>query len=184
MSIDPNLISQAAAVAEAHEATGGLGTLGINLKIFLAQLVNFGIVLFVLKKFAFGPIVKALDERSAKIEAGLKQAVDADVRMAKIEAERTDVVATAKKESMEILVAARADAELVKQDLIEKAKREVERVVVQGKAQLKLERETMMREMRKDIVDLAVDAARKILSESVDEKKAQSLAEEVVRKMT
>jgi F-type H+-transporting ATPase subunit b len=184
MSIDPSIIEQAAAVAEAQEAVGGLGTLGINFKIFIAQLVNFGIVLFVLKKFAFGPITKALDERSAKIAAGLKQAADAEARVAKIEAERADVVAAAKKEAMEILVAARADAEVVKQDMVEKAKREVERVVVQGKAQLKTEGETMLRDMRKDIVELAVDATRKILNEAIDEKKATSLAEEVVRKMT
>jgi F0F1-type ATP synthase membrane subunit b/b' len=68
--------------------------------------------------------------------------------------------------------------------MVEKAKREVERVVVQGKAQLKTEGETMLRDMRKDIVELAVDATRKILNEAIDEKKATSLAEEVVRKMT
>ena len=48
--------------------------LGIDWKIFLAQLVNFGIVFFVLKKFAFSPIQKLLKERQSKIEKGLNDA--------------------------------------------------------------------------------------------------------------
>ena len=78
----------------------------------------------------------------------------------------------------------RNDAEAMKADLTEKAKREVEKVVANGKAQLKAEQEAMMREARKEIVEVAIQAAKKILANEVDDKKSHSLAEEVVRKMT
>ncbi|PIZ55615.1 hypothetical protein COY25_00580, partial [Candidatus Uhrbacteria bacterium CG_4_10_14_0_2_um_filter_41_7] len=63
-------------------------------------------------------------------------------------------------------------------------KREVERVVASGKKQLEEDRAEMMRSVRKDIVDIVVKASARIVSDAIDEKKSQSLAEEVVRKMT
>ena len=79
---------------------------------------------------------------------------------------------------------ARTDAEALKADTVEKARREVERGIVGGKAQLKSEQEAMLREARKEMIEIAVSAAKKILTEGVDDKKAASLAEEVVRKLT
>ena len=64
MSQEIEFISEA---NKAVEATGGLGTLGINGKIFLAQLVNFVLVLIVLWRWAFTPIVKILDKRRDQI---------------------------------------------------------------------------------------------------------------------
>lgn len=168
------------------EATepSGLGKLGISPDIFIAQLVNFLIVLFVLWKFAYKPIMKTLDERSKRIEEGLKNAQTMEERLAALEMERTEVIKKAQAEATKVLEAAQADAEDRKKDMIEKAKREVERVVVNGKAQLKNEQEAMLREARKEMAEIAVAAAKKILSEGVDAKKASSLAEEVIRKAT
>lgn len=166
------------------EPTGGLATLGIDLKIFIAQLVNFLIVMLVLWKFAYKPILKMLDQRSERIEKGMADAKAAEERLAKIESEREDVIKQARLEAAKVVGEARADAEVRKQEMVEKAKREVERVVVNGKAQLKQEKELMLREARKEVVDIAVSAAKKILTTAIDEKKAHSLAEEVVRKLT
>ena len=58
--------------------------LGIDWKIFLAQLVNFGIVFFVLKKFAFSPIQKLLKERQSKIEKGLDDAARSASELSRI----------------------------------------------------------------------------------------------------
>lgn len=169
---------------ETTEHTGGLGTLGIDGGIFIAQLVNFLVVLLVLWKFAYKPIMKMLDERTERIEKSMKDADHVEKRVAALEDERKAVINEARAEAGKVMELARADAEAMKTDMIEKAKREVERVVVHGKAQLKNEQESMMRELRKEIADIAVSVARKILSEGVDDKKAASLAEEVVRKMT
>lgn len=185
MSVEPtNTIAETNETTEVVEPEGGLATLGINGNIFIAQLVNFLIVLLVLWKFAYKPLVKMLDARSERIEKSMKDAEHVEKRVAALEDERKAVIAEARAESAKLMEMARTDAESMKADTIEKAKREVERVVVHGKAQLKAEQETMMREARKELADIAVAAARRILAEGVDEKKAHSLAEEVIRKMT
>jgi F-type H+-transporting ATPase subunit b len=169
---------------EAVEETGALGTLGIDGGIFAAQLVNFLVVLLVLWKFAYKPIVKMLDQRSERIERSLKDAEHVEKRVAALEDERKALLAETRAETAKMMETARTEAEALKADLVEKAKREVERVVVNGKAQLKNDQEAMLRDARREMVEIAVSAARKILADGVDEKKAASLAEEVVRKLT
>ncbi len=171
-------------VAYTTEASGGLGTLGINFKIFLAQLLNFTIVLVVMWKFAYKPIVKLLEERQEKIERGVKQAEDVEKRVQELEHEQKEVIATAKSEAAKILDEARVIAEDRKKDLLAKAKEEVKGVVAQGKVQLETQKEQMIQEAREEIAAIAVEAARKILEDGVDEKKATKLAEGVVDKMS
>ncbi|MBI4591846.1 F0F1 ATP synthase subunit B [Candidatus Uhrbacteria bacterium] len=170
-------------VVEATEASGGLGTLGINLKIFFAQLLNFAVVLFVLWKWAYKPIVKLLEERQEKIERSVKQADEVEKRVHELESEQKAVIATAKSEAAKILDEARGAAEDRKKELLSKAKEEVKGVVVQGKVQLEAQKDQMIRDAREEIAAIAVEAARKILADGVDEKKATKLAEAVVDKM-
>src|SRR4051812_9569976 len=63
-----------AAEAAPAESSGGIGSLGIDKVKFIAQLVNFAILLFVLWKYAFGPVGRKLEERTAKIEKALHDA--------------------------------------------------------------------------------------------------------------
>ncbi len=166
------------------ESTGGIAALGINGKIFLAQLVNFTIVLLVLWKWAYKPIIRLLEERQHKVEKSVKDAEEIEGRLKALAGEREDVLKTAKAEAQTVVDEAMAEADLRKTEMVEKTKREVERVIVQGKAQLVQEREAMVREARKDLVDVALAATKRIIGEEMNEKKATSLAEEVVRKMT
>lgn len=177
-------VQLAAEAVSASESVGGLGTLGINLKIFLAQLLNFAIVLLVLWKWAYKPIVKLLEERQEKIERSVKQADAVEKRVVELESEQKEVIATAKSEGAKILDEARLSAEDRKKELLAKAKEEVKGVVSQGKAQLEAQKVQMIVEAREEIAAIAVEAARKIFEEGVDEKKATKLAESVVDKMT
>ena len=165
------------------EPTGGIATLGINLNIFIAQLVNFIVVLLVLWKFAYKPIVKTLDARSQKIEESIKSASDVEKRVAELEVEQKMIITTAKNEATKILETARADAESRKTELLAEAKKQVEAVVSHGKEQLNAEKTNMVREARAEIISIAVTAAKKILEETIDEKKSGALAEDVVKKM-
>ncbi len=169
-----------------HE--GGIGavagTFGLRGDLFAAQLVNFLLVLFVLWRFAYKPIIRMLEEREAKIAKSVNDADAIEKRVADLENERRDVLATARKEAQEIVVQAVQLSDTRKTEMVDAAKREVERVVEKSKQQLVVEREAMLREVRKDIVDIAMKAAARIVHNGVDEKKSQSLAEEVVRKMT
>lgn len=181
-------------MSQSEEATGetqhegGIaavaGTFGLRGDLFAAQLVNFLLVLFVLWRFAYKPIIRMLEEREAKIAKSVHDADAIEKRVLELENERRDVLSTARKEAQDIVTQAVVLSETRKTEMVDAAKREVESVVAKSKQQLLVEREGMLREVRKDIVDIAMKAAARILHNGVDEKKSQSLAEEVVRKMT
>lgn len=174
------------AAETAHEEIdpGLLGQFGLRGDLFVAQLVNFLLVMLVLWRFAYKPIMKMLEEREQKIAKSVHDADEITKRLKASEIEREEILQTARVEAQALVEKALQDAEARKVEMIEAAKREVERVIMKGKDQLNTEREAMMLEVRKDIVDIAIKAAAKIALEKLDEKKSQSFAEEVVRKLT
>ena len=168
---------------QAVEATGGLGMLGINLKIFLAQLLNFLIVLVVMWKWVYTPLVKLLDERSKRIETSMKHAEDIEKRMKEVEIDHKRILAEAQTEAASIMEHAKTQADERKKELLEAAKTEVQKIVTQGKEQLRAEKTAMLRDAKTEFVDIAVAAAENILKKSVDEKSSRKLAEDLVDKM-
>jgi F-type H+-transporting ATPase subunit b len=173
----------------AHEAhasgiPGIIQTFGLRTDLFLAQLLNFVLVLAVLWKFAYKPIMKMLAAREAKIEESVKNAETIEKRLIEVTSEKEAILLEAKKEAQTLITKAISDTEVRKNEMVEAAKKEVERVIEKGKEQLAAEQAAMLMEARKDLVEIAVKAAAKILAEGVDEKKSKSLAEEVVRKLT
>lgn len=166
------------------EATNVLGTFGLRGDLFAAQLVNFLLVLFVLWRFVYKPILAILDKREAAIAKSMLDVEEISARMKASEEERNAMLVSVLKESQNIIEAAMKETDVRKNEMLEAAKREVERVIAKGKEQLIAEREASLMALRKDVVDIAVRAAAKIVTEGLTEKKSQSLAEEVVRKMT
>jgi F-type H+-transporting ATPase subunit b len=163
---------------------GVVGTFGLRGDLFAAQLVNFLLVLLVLWRFAYRPIMRMLDEREQKIAESVKNAEAIEKRLRDADAEHAKVVGAARVEAQAIIEKAMADTETRKTEMVEAAKREVERVIQKGKQQLDEERLTMLVTARKDLVEIAVKAAAKIVTEGLTEKKSQSMAEEMVRKLT
>ncbi len=160
-----------------------LETLGISLPMFLAQLVNFLIVLFVLWKFAYRPIVAMLDARTQKIEESVKNSAEIERRVSELDADHRKVILIAKSEASALIETARLDAESRKDALIDQAKKEVEQLVAHGKVQLNAEKVQMLHDAKEELVFIAVEATKKILESTVDEKKSQKLAADVVLKM-
>jgi F-type H+-transporting ATPase subunit b len=193
MSKSENEITEATGTNELHEETvqesstnpieAVAGQFGINGQIFVSQLINFLIVLVILWRFVYRPIVKMLDERSEKIEKSIKQADEIEKRVSEIEKEKSNIITQAQRQAQEIIEKAHIQGQSRQDEIITAAKREVERIIEKGKIQLSDEKTVMMRELRKDIIDISVKAATRILQDQVDETKSKSLAEETVRKL-
>jgi F-type H+-transporting ATPase subunit b len=80
-----------------------LANLGIDWKLLVAQVVNFAVVLLVLKRFAYQPMLKLLDERTAKIEKGLADAENAGKKLSEIEIQEKAILMEARTEAKRIL---------------------------------------------------------------------------------
>lgn len=152
-----------------------IATFHVDYKMLIAQMVNFAIILGVLYKFAYGPMVKHMDERSKMIEKGLDDAKKAGENLAAAAKEREEKILQAKKESREIIEAAQVQAEKSKDEIVDLARIESEKVVQQAKEQIQNEKEKMIGEVKKEIGALVFAATAKIVEGEIDEEKNAKL---------
>jgi len=157
-----------------------LGNLGINGKLFIAQLINFAILFFVLKKFAFKPLLKVLDERKNKIEKGLKDAEKAGEKLEKISAKEKKVLDKANKKATKILLEAEEKAENNRAEAVKKTEAEIEELMKKAERKIQEKKEQMLQDLKKDVAGLVVQATEKVLDEKIDGNKDGELIEKSI----
>jgi len=170
--------------AEAQRVVEGVGvvaTLGLNWKLFLAQLVNFGLVLIVIWRFVYRPLMKVMDERSGRIERGLKDAEESKALRELADVEKQKLIAEARRQAKEIMETTEADAKRRQEEAVVRTRTEVERIVTDGKRRLRDEQEAMLKETKAEIAGLVIAATEKILREKIDPKKDLELVETAIR---
>ncbi|EKE19010.1 MAG: ATP synthase subunit b [uncultured bacterium] len=157
-----------------------INALGLNVKILLAQLINFGVLVFVIYKFAYGPIMKVLDERQAKIEKGIDDAMEAGKKLVEIEEKEKSVLSEARKEAQEIIKKAQDVAEGSKAQIIEETKQEAVKIMQNTQKKIEQEREKIMGEVRGEISGLILAVTEKIIDEKMDGEKDKKLVENMI----
>src|SRR4051812_1308119 len=98
-----------------------LTTFGINWKLLLTQVINFGLLLLALRYFLYGPIMKIIDERKDKIAKGVVDAEAATVKLATAETEKESIIKNANGEAEKIVAEARVYADQKGQELVKEA---------------------------------------------------------------
>ena len=150
-------------------------TFHIDAGLLLAQLVNFVIVLVVLYKFAYGPILKTLNDRTGKIEKGLKDAEDAQNKLAEMEKKEKEVLTKAKEEGQKIITIAEKTAQKNKEEFLGEAKAQADKILAEASKKIEEEKNKMIGEVRSEVAGLVVLATEKILNEKIDAKKDEEL---------
>lgn len=160
-----------------------INTFHIDWKLLIAQLVNFGIVLFVLYKFAIKPLSKTMDERTREIEKSLDDAQKIKESLAKVEEANAEKILQAKKEAQEILGKARAYGQEQGQKMVDDAKKEVQTVIAAAKEQIFQEKQEMLKEVKSEVGELVVMAAKKILEKVTTKEIDSKLIEESLKQV-
>lgn len=158
-----------------------ISTFHIDIKLVVAQLVNFAIVFFVLKKFAYGPMMKLMNDRTEKIEKGIKDAENAGKKIAEIAEKEKEVLVEAKKQAQEIVSKAEAVALKNKEEIIAEAKAQSEKILADSAKKIEQEKNQMMQEVKGQIADLVVSATSKLIEEKVDSAKDKELIEKAIQ---
>jgi F-type H+-transporting ATPase subunit b len=158
-----------------------LNNLGINGKLLLAQIVNFVILLFVLYKFAYGPVLKMLEERTEKIEKGLKDAEASHKKLAEISEKEAAVLVEARKKAQEIIKKAEDSAVTQAQAIVTVAKEQTEKMLATAQKQIEQEKEKILLEVKSEVANLVVMATEKIIHEKLDMQKDQELISQSIK---
>lgn len=175
--------SAAHVAAAAHAEESVLGALGVNWKLFVAQLANFAVVLFVMWKWVYTPLLKAIDARNAKIDKGLKDADAAAAAKSGAERASGEAVLAARKEAQRIVEESERTAEAKRAESKAQTQAELAALVQQGKDALAAEKEKMVRDARAEIAELAVAIAGKALGESLTDAQKKALLDTAAAKL-
>ena len=154
----------------AAESSGGLGALGLNLSGLIFQLINFGILYWVLAKYAFPALTNLLENRRKQIEAGLKDAEEAHRAKLQAEAERHKVIEQAKAEASELVSAARTEAKKSAEKIIVDASAAANASVEQATARIERERRAAKDELVGELGGIVARATASVTREELTPK--------------
>lgn len=157
-----------------------LEKLGINFWLLLGQIVNFLLLLLILSKFVFKPLLNLLDERSKKISKSLQEAEEIKEKLKLADQTYESKVAEAKKEVGEILAKTEAAAETLREQKIKETKTQVLEIIEAGKVALQRQKEQVLKEAQGEMVGLVAAVAAKVLGEKMTTEDDKKLIEKVV----
>jgi F-type H+-transporting ATPase subunit b len=140
-------------------------------------LITFILMLVVLRKYAWGPLLGALDAREKSISDSLEHARNEREEAEKLVQEHRDLVSQARRERAEALAQGQRDAEKVGAEILEEARRQREQVLKQTQEQVESAMSQARAEMRGITVDLAIKAAEKLLTKNLDDATQRELVE-------
>jgi F-type H+-transporting ATPase subunit b len=156
-------------------------TFHIEINLLLAQFVNFAIVLFVLWKFAYKPILKTLNDRTKKIEKGVKDAENASKKLGEITEKEKEVLHKARKEAQEIIKKSEGEAKKSAENIIITAKEQNEKMIADAKKMIEQEKGKMLSEVKSEIAGLVVAATEKVIHEKLNSQKDKELIEKAIK---
>ena len=140
---------------------------------FIAEVVAFVILLYLLNRYALPPLSKAMTTRQDMIERQIKESQEATERLEAAESEYRELLEQTKADASRIREEARAEGRAIIDELRSKAQEEADRVRARGEEQLVAEREQVVAALRADLGRLATDLAERIVGEALDDAATQ-----------
>jgi F-type H+-transporting ATPase subunit b len=167
--------------AAEEASSSGAGALGISFSAFLIQLATFILVFLILKKFAFAPIIKMLNERRKVIDDGVRMGEKLATEQTKFEAKLAAEMAQAREEADHIIATGHKEAREVVREAEKSAQRKADTILADAEVRISEESERAKRALEKDIVNIVSEATEAIVGEKVDAKKDAEIIDKILK---
>ena len=161
-----------------------LKNFGIEPTLLLAQIVNFLIILFVLKKFFYKPITKALDDRKRRIEQSLKNADEIEEKLKKTEEKTTQILEEARNQAQSIIQDTTKEAERILENANLEARKTAEDTITSAREDIEKQKEQMQKSLEKETLTLVAEVVKKILGRNLNQREKQDLTSKAISDIT
>ena len=151
--------------------------------LFIWTILVFLVLLTLLAKFAWKPLLQALETRQNTITKALDDAQKAKVELERLNQESAAIIRTARVEADSIITSSRADAERLKVELRDKAKAEADGIVKNAERQIQLETARALQQIRHEAADLGVAIASKLIQRNLTREDNEKLIDEALKQM-
>ncbi|MEX0652282.1 MAG: F0F1 ATP synthase subunit B [Candidatus Paceibacterota bacterium] len=140
-----------------------ISVFGINWKLLIIQGVNFGLLLVLLSYVLYRPVFKMINDRRAKIEAGIRNAKEADTRLEAIESEKKQVIQTATLKAEMLIQEGSTRSKVKEEEMLKEAQNKCERLITDAQMRSEEAQKKAEEESRAEVARLAILGAEKIL---------------------
>lgn len=154
--------------------------LNLNPGLIIWTFVTFFIVLFVLKKFAWKPLLTMLEKREEGIKSDLTRAEHAREESERLLNEHKKNLQNTEAEARRIIDEARITAKQLGDEIVEKANTSARNLAAQAKAEIQREKETALSQLREEVANLAIQAASKILDEDMNDERHRKMVDSYI----
>ncbi len=154
--------------------------LGINSVFLITQIVSFVALVGLLSYFLYGPIVRALDQRSDRIRESLEASQRAQDEAARSREEMQEQLETARTEGQQLIAQAREVADRFREEELGKAREDIAAERMRAEANIQRERDAAIEDLRREFAGLAIVAAERVIRRSLDDRDHNELIEQVL----
>jgi F-type H+-transporting ATPase subunit b len=151
--------------------------------LFIWTIITFLVLLGLLAKFAWRPLLKALENRQETIRKSLDDAQKAKEELERLQGESAQIIRQARVDAESIIAKTRADADKLAEELRLKAREEAEGIVKNAERQIQIETRRALQEIRNEAVDLSVTIASKLLERHVSKEDNARLIDETLKQI-
>lgn len=151
--------------------------------LFIWTILTFLVLLAVLAKFAWRPLLKALEARQEAISKSLEDADRAKEELARLQSESAKIIQQARVDADSILTKTRSDAERLREELKAKAKEEADSMIRNAEQQIHMQTRQAVEQIRHEVADLAVTIASKLLERNLAKDDNDRLIRETLQKI-
>jgi F-type H+-transporting ATPase subunit b len=151
--------------------------------LFIWTILTFLLLLMVLAKFAWKPLLEMLDERQKSIDDSLLSAEKARLELAGINKESEAILSKSRIQAQTIVADAKSAADKLKEDIVSKAKEEADGQLKKAKNQISVEKDRALLEIRQEVVELSITVAEKIIKKNLSKDDNASIIEDSLNKL-
>ncbi len=149
----------------------------------IAQIINFLILVYILKRFAFGKVLQAMSDRQARITGNIEAADRERAAAEELKREYQEQLAQARTQAQAIVEKATKLAEQAKDDIMKEARAEHARLLKDAQEEIARERERAVADIRNEVVALSIAAAGKVIGQNLDAKANAKLVGDFISKL-
>lgn len=158
-----NIVLATVAEHGAQQASGGiLETFGWHWAAFTAQVINFFLVIFVLKKFAFGPVLQILEQRRERIESGERKLKSIEQQLADSEKRTAEIIAKANADAGRLIEEAKASAASLSEQKTQEAVSSAQQILARAEQAAKAERAAVSAELKREFGRLVANTTAQV----------------------
>ena len=151
--------------------------------LFIWTIATFLVLFYLLRKYAWRPLLTALEERQETIRKSLDDADQAKQELERLHEKSAQIIAEARAEAQTIVANSRAAAETVREGLKQKAKEEADALVRGAQRQIQLETARVVQQIRHEVVDLSLAVASKLIKKNLTKEDNDALIQDSLRQI-